>query len=166
MGDCHKDFCLGQELSNSSKVIGLQVILDSSGKFHDHINSHQIPSLLWSVWPLMGVSVLAVLIRVGSRPRWTGKSADKTSPWESGGVQNAWNDNGDVPKELCVYRYARGFFLQPPVPFLLHPHCLHSARWHLLTLQIQKNHTEAVRQSVLTQSSYGLQEKESRVMPQ
>ena len=117
MGDCHRDFCLGQGLSNSSKGIGLQVIIDSSGKFHDHINFHQTPSLLSSVWPLMGVSVLAVLIRVGSRPRWTGKSADKTSPWESGGVQNAWNDNGALPKALCVHRYARGIFLQPPVLF-------------------------------------------------
>ena len=117
MGDCHRDFCLGQGLSNSSKGIGLQVIIDSSGKFHDHINSHQTPSLLSSVWPLMGVSLLAVLIRVGSRPRWTGKSADKTSPWESGGVQNAWNDNGPLSKALCVHRYARGIFLQPPVLF-------------------------------------------------
>ena len=41
-----------------------------------------------------------------------------------------------------------------------------ASTWHLICPQRQRWNTVAVGESALTQSSYGLQKKESRVMPQ
>ena len=36
-------------------------------------------------------------------------SVAKPPPWKSVGVQNAWNDNGALPKAPGVSRYAQGW---------------------------------------------------------
>ena len=46
------------------------------------------------------------------------------------------------------------------------PAYIHGACCHLICLQRQRWNIVAVGESALTQSSYGLQKKESRVMPQ
>ena len=81
------------------------------------------------------------------------------------GVQNEWNDKRAFPKALGKFKYSKND--RNPFPSLHHYIPTATVKTADTTFPCRyRDTTQRIQQSALIHIKYGLQEKESRLMPQ